>query len=98
MEGAENTPISLNYLPALLLDAVGLQKPPYYQFLSDVQQVVPAISAVGCVTAEGGNTALKEVDGAALEALNQYRVLQHANLFDGDVDDAFFIGAASSIE
>lgn len=98
MEGAENSPISLNYLPAMLLDAVGLQKPPYYQFLSDVQQVVPAISAVGCVTAEGGNTALKEVDGAALEALNQYRVLQHANLFDGDVDDAFFIGAASSIE
>ncbi|MGN0801805.1 MAG: LTA synthase family protein [Candidatus Faecivicinus sp.] len=97
-ESAENSPISLNYLPAMLLDAVGLQKPPYYQFLSDVQQVVPAISAVGCVTADGGNTALKEVDGAALEALNQYRVLQHANLFDGDADDAFFIGAAGSIE
>lgn len=38
---------SINYLAALLLDTANVSKSPYYTFITELQQIVPAINALG---------------------------------------------------
>ena len=84
---------SLNYLASILLEEMEMDAPAYFDFLSEARKVVPAINANGCVV-DGKNAALDDLEGSALEMMEKYRILQHANLFDDAVSKSLFAGNA----
>ena len=84
---------SLNYLASILLEEMEMDAPAYFDFLSEVRKVVPAINVNGC-WADGQSLELDELQGSALEMMENYRVLQYANLFDDDVSESIFSGTA----
>lgn len=74
---------SLNYLSRYLLDAAKIPLPPYYRFLSELEKVIPAISAQGYYSLAQQKFIPRE-DAADMEKvwLNHYSLLQYNNLFD----------------
>ena len=84
---------SLNYLPAILLAEMGVDAPAYYDFLNAARETVPAVNANGCVV-DGAELALDELSAGSQEMLENYRILQYANLFDDGASETFFVGNA----
>ena len=90
---AEELPLtSINYLSTLLMESAGLEKPAYYRFLSEAMQVVPCLSGAGIVE-NGRYLRISDAAGEAAEALRDYEWLQYANLFDDEMDKAYYTGA-----
>ena len=90
---AEELPLtSINYLSTLLMESAGLEKPAYYRFLSEAMQVVPCLSGAGIVE-NGQYLRVSDATGEAAEALRDYEWLQYANLFDDEMDKAYYTGA-----
>ena len=74
---------SLNYLAGHLLDAAGIELPPYYQFLRDIEETIPAINAFGYYSKSCGSfIPFEEAEGEEAEALRLYECVQYNNLFD----------------
>ncbi len=74
---------SLNYLPIYLMEAAGIELPPYYAFLRDVQKEVPVINNRVCYSSkEGKLIPIDEAKGREAELLNEYAQLQYNNIFD----------------
>ncbi len=80
---------SLNYLSGLLLRAAGLQGTAYTNFLENIRQELPVISALGTMDKEltlyrNGNGTLAETPPEEYAALlNDYAILQYNNAFGG---------------
>ena len=74
---------SLSYLARYLLDAAGAGLPPFYQFLKDMEQVIPAMNADGYYSLSQ-QTYLPHSAASGEEALwlSRYRILQYNGLFD----------------
>ena len=90
---AEELPLtSINYLSTLLMESAGLEKPAYYRFLSEAMQVVPCLSGAGIVE-DGRYLRVSDATGEAAEVLRDYEWLQYANLFDDEMDKAYYTGA-----
>ena len=90
---AEELPLtSINYLSTLLMESAGLEKPAHYRFLSEAMQVVPCLSGAGIVE-DGQYLRISDAAGEAAEALRDYEWLQYANLFDDEMDKAYYTGA-----
>ena len=90
---AEELPLtSINYLSTLLMESAGLEKLAYYRFLSEAMQVVPCLSGAGIVE-DGRYLRISDATGEAAEALRDYEWLQYANLFDDEMDKAYYTGA-----
>ena len=90
---AEELPLtSINYLSTLLMESAGLEKPAYYRFLSEAMQVVPCLSGAGIVE-DGRYLRISDATGEAAEVLRDYEWLQYANLFDDEMDKAYYTGA-----
>ncbi len=79
-EAGQQPLTSLNYLPAMMLDSMDADMPAYYRFLNDIRKDLPAICA------------LSDLEELPQDALEKYRMLQYANMFDEDADDALFGG------
>ena len=89
---AEELPLtSINYLSTLLLESAGLEMPAYYRFLSEAMQAVPSLSGAGIVE-DGRYLRVSDATGEAAEVLRDYEWLQYANLFDKEMDGAFYTG------
>lgn len=74
---------SINFLSNYLLEAAGLPLSPYNQFLSDVQQCVPAMNAYGYWSnARGGFADYSQAEGEEKEAIHAYEMLQYNAMFD----------------
>ena len=74
---------SLNYLSRYLLEAAGLELPPYYQFLKDLEQAVPAVNALGYYSISRQTfLPLEEAQGEEAKWLRDYAMVQYNNLFD----------------
>lgn len=86
---------SLNYLSAMLLEAAGLEMPPYHRYLLDLQKKLPVVNSLGYVAADGTTGNLDELTGEYGELMQEYHILQYANMFDTTIDDSYFIGAAA---
>ena len=71
---------SINFLSTMMLEEAGITMPPYYKFLAGVQKQIPAIHAYGYFD---GNDYHKSnaVEIANNEVLNDYWLLQYANVF-----------------
>lgn len=72
---------SLNYLAVYLLKAAGLPLSPYYQFLADVQQAVPAMNPYAVYTPEGTVLAPEQAQTAQIQWLDLYKAAQYRSLF-----------------
>lgn len=84
---------SLNYLAGHLLDAAGIELPPYYQFLRDTENVVPAINAFGYYSKDQGRMIpLDEAEGKEAEAIRNYEYVQYNNMFDANNRNELFFG------
>lgn len=74
---------SINYLSRYVLEAAGIQLPPYYQFLKEMEEYIPALSAKGYYSkSQGCYQELDKAEGEEAEWLNKYAILQYNNLFD----------------
>lgn len=74
---------SLNYLGRYLLEAAGLELPPFYRFLKDLEEVIPAVSAMGFYSVSRQTfLPLEEAEGEEALWLNRYAMVQYNNLFD----------------
>lgn len=74
---------SLNFLTTYLYEAAGLETPPYVDFLSDIQQTIPAMNRFGYYS-ETQKCIVPYADAAGeeTEALSRYEILQYNCLFD----------------
>lgn len=74
---------SLNYLGRHLLETAGLPLPPYYQFLKELESVIPAVNANGYYSvSQQTYLPLEEAQGEEARWLNRYAQLQYNGLFD----------------
>lgn len=84
---------SLNFLSVRLLETAGLKLSPYHGFLDEVQQVIPAMNAMGYYSlSKGGFIPYKEAEGAEKDMLDRYSMLQYNNLFDAENRNQEFFG------
>lgn len=85
---------SLNYLGMNLVNAAQLPLSPYLRFLENAQASLPALNTIGYMSADGAWHAYDEeapsdddaeeftLIGEAAQVLNDYAIVQFANLFD----------------
>lgn len=84
---------SLNYLALYVLEAAGLELPPYYQFLADMERAVPAVNELGYYSlSQQTYLSVSDAEGEEAAWLDKYDLLQHNNLFDEKNRSAFFFG------
>ena len=89
----ESVPMtSVNFLPARLLDLVGIQKPAYYSFLSALNERVDAMNHLGYIV--DGKSYDYDDKSSVTDLLQAYRIYQYANMFDPSVDERLFIGGS----
>lgn len=83
---------SLNYLVRYLLDAAGLDVPPYYRAMQELEAVIPAINSLGYYSAEAQcYRAFDEATPEEADALSRLAGLQYNNLFDfGRRNEVYF--------
>ena len=84
---------SLNYLGRYLLEAAGLELPPFYQFLKELEQTVPAVSANGYYSSDAGTWLERDkAQGEEAAWLERYNYLQYNSMFDKDGRSGHFFG------
>ena len=83
---------SLSYLGRYLLEVVGLELPPFYRFLKEMEQHVPAINGMGYYSREAGAYLRSErPDPEEAAWIEKYEILQYNGLHDKkNISSAFF--------
>ena len=82
---------SLNYLGRYLLEAAGIDLPPYYQFLKEAEAVIPAVSAMGYYSKSAqAFLPADAAQGTEAEWLSRYEMLQYNAMFDNNLSEVFF--------
>lgn len=88
----ENT--CLSYLSLYLLEAAGLELPAYYQFLQEMEDVIPSMNNLGYYSRSRGMLIpYAEATGEEKEWLDQYTMVQYNNLFDEEGRSGKFFGS-----
>ena len=80
LEGEEVEAVSLNYLSGLLLRAAGLEGTDYTNYLENLRDTLPVITAMGVMDYEGNwyrNGEATPYD----DLLNEYNILEYNNAF-----------------
>ncbi len=90
IEEMEIQRLSANYLSALILDVAGLPKTGYQEFLSDLSQVLPVITANVYIDSEGNY--YNSSDNPYADQIEQYQSLQYYHLFEDDKSLTDFYG------
>lgn len=78
MEAVRGEDTSANFLAAKMLEAAGISPSPYFQFLSELQEDFPVISAIQTKNAAGESLLTDDLKNE----LSDYRKLQYYTLFD----------------
>ena len=90
IEEQEIQQLSANYLGALIMDVAGLPKTAYQEFLTDLSQKLPVITANVYIDAQGNY--YNSADNPYAEELEEYRSLQYYHLFEDDKSLVDFYG------
>ena len=91
----ESIPLtSLNYLSTYVYEKAGIELPAYNRFLSELEQVVPAMNSHGYYSVQDACfRTRREADGAEKEWLDAYWLAEYNALFDlKNLDEIFFPG------
>lgn len=90
---------SLNYLGRYLLGVAGIQLPPYYRFLKDLETVIPAVNANGYYSlSQGTYLPLDQAEGEEAQWLDWYEILQYNGMFDNKNRSGIFFGSGLTTE
>lgn len=83
---------SLNYLSRYLLEAAQMELPEYYQFMAELEQVIPAMNAMGYYSrANDAFIPYDEAQGIEAEWLGEYAMIQYNGSFgEEERSDVFF--------
>ncbi len=82
---------SLNYLSRYLLETAGIDLPPYYAFLKEAEEHIPAINMYGYLSlAKSAFIPIDEAEGDEAKWLNDYYTLQYNALFDDNPNEDLF--------
>lgn len=81
---------SLNYLCAKMADATGMQTSAYQDFLLELQQKVPALSAVGAYEANGNFATKEEIVSRYSTELHEYEIVQYYTLFEKNRKEKYY--------
>ena len=85
---------SLNYLGHYLLELAGLEMPPYFQFLGDLEEHIPSVSANGYYSlSQQSFLPISQAEGEEARWLNLYEQLQYNGLFDSKHRSTHFFGS-----
>lgn len=76
--------ISLNYLSALVLKTAGLKMSSFMQYLLELHEKLPSISASGYYDNKGVLHEYSEDDAEYQELLEEYKIVQYHYLFDSE--------------
>ena len=88
----ENT--CLSYLSLYLLEAAGLELPPYYQFLQEMEDAIPSMNHQGYYSrSQGMLIPYAEATGEEKAWLDKYAMVQYNNLFDEEGRSGKFFGS-----
>ncbi len=82
IEERQDVVISPNFLGVLTAQTAGLPLTGYMEFLADLYEVMPAITPVGFVTADGQFLAKSELSREQQEWLWKYEVLNYCGMVD----------------
>ena len=82
IEEQENVVISPNYLGVLTAQMAGLPLTGYMNFLSQMYEVLPAITPVGFVTADGQFVEEEELNEEQQAWLDTYEILNYCGMVD----------------
>ena len=82
IEEQEDVVISPNYLGVLTAQMAGLPLTGYMNFLSQLYEVLPAITPVGLVTAQGEFLTEDELNGEQQVWLDTYEILNYCGMID----------------
>lgn len=84
--------ISMNYLAGHLLDAAGLERTPFHQYLAELEQTIPAMNALGYYSkTRGGFAGFSQARGDEAEAISTYKKVQYNAIFDrSGISETFF--------
>lgn len=96
IEEQEIERLSPNFLSSLILDVAGLPKSGYQQYLSDLSQTLPVITANIYIDADGNY--YNSSDNPYQEDIEAYQALQYYHLFDKDKSLAEFYGVTPEAE
>ncbi|MBE6534782.1 MAG: LTA synthase family protein [Ruminococcaceae bacterium] len=82
---------SINYLSNHILKLADISLPPYYQFMADLEENIPAMNSLGYFSKEK-NTFIPytKASGDEKEWLNKYACVQYNNIFDTKNADVVF--------
>ena len=84
---------SLSYLSTHLLDAAGLQRTAYHEYLAQQEQIIPAMNMLGYYSNEQGSfVSFSQAEGAEAEAEAAYKKMQYNALFDKTGRSETFFG------
>ena len=84
---------SLNYLGRYLLEAARIGLPPYYSFLKDLEERIPAVNAMGYYSnSRQTYLPLSEAEGEEAQWLSRYEILQYNGMFDKNGRSDVFFG------
>ena len=78
----EDLVISPNFLGALTAQIAGLPMTNYMNFLMELHEVLPAITPVGCVTADGSFRGVWELSNEEAQWIRNYEALNYAGMVD----------------
>ena len=83
---------SLNYLGRYLLEAAGMELPPYYRFLKDLEEQIPSINAMGYYSvSQGTYLPVSQAENEEAWWLSRYAIVQYNGMFDKqNKSDSFF--------
>ena len=82
---------SLNYLSSHMFKSAGLELPAYNRFLSEMEQIVPAMNQNGFYSATSRRfLAFEDASDEEREWLEKYQMLQYNNLFESKNRNSVF--------
>ncbi len=81
---------SLNYLCAEMADATGMQTSAYQDFLLELQQKVPALSAAGAYDEKESYATKEEITSRYSAELQEYKIVQYYTLFEKDRQEKYY--------
>lgn len=82
IEEAQDVHISTNYLCTTMLEAAGMELTPFHQYLSELKETLPIITAKGYYGENGKLYQVDDEDSPYYELLQEYERIQYNNLFD----------------
>jgi len=82
---------SINFLSPMIFEAAGMKQSPYYNYLLDLQEKYPSISALGCYDKDGEFYARGD-EMNSLEDIQIYNIIQYNYFHDEEHRNMEFFG------